>query len=125
MLFYLNLATLITKVPMVYFLGTYYHVMGIAVAFLVATFINLVINFVIVQYLIGDFMNSFLRNLAKPLLFCIIMVGVVAVYKSVFGYEGIANMIAEVLVGGATYGVLTLAFKLSLNEIMAYRQSLS
>ncbi|WP_080239152.1 MOP flippase family protein [Spirosoma rigui] len=125
LLFYLNLATLIAKVPMVYFFGTYYQVMGIAMAFLLATFLNLILNFAIVHYLVGDFMGSFLRNLAKPLLFCIIMVGMVAIYKEVVGYDGIANMVAEVLVGGATYGVLTLAFKLSFNELMAYRQALS
>lgn len=58
LLFYLNLVTLIVKIPLVYFLGTYYQVMGIALAFLLATFLNLVFNFMIVQYLVGDFMST-------------------------------------------------------------------
>ncbi|MBC3786888.1 MOP flippase family protein [Spirosoma utsteinense] len=124
LLFYLNLGTLIVKLPLVYFLGTYYQVTGIATAFLLATFLNLVINFVIVHYLIGDFMGVFLNNMAKPLVFCVIMVGAVALYKTLVGYEGLANTIAEVLVGGATYVALTLAYKLSFAEIKAYRQAL-
>ena len=124
LLFYLNLITLFIKVPLVYLLGTYYQVTGIAVAFLLATFLNLVVNFLIVQYLIGDFMGSFLRSIAKPMLFCLIMVGVVAIYKTVVGYEGLANMLAEVVIGGTTYALLTLAYKLSFTEIKAYRQAL-
>ena len=124
LLFYLNLITLFIKVPLVYLLGTYYQVTGIAVAFLLATFLNLVVNFLIVQYLIGDFMGSFLRSIAKPMLFCLIMIGVVAIYKTVVGYEGLANMLAEVVIGGTTYALLTLAYKLSFTEIKAYRQAL-
>ena len=124
LLFYLNLITLFIKVPLVYLLGTYYQVTGIAVAFLLATFLNLVVNFLIVRYLIGDFMGSFLRSIAKPMLFCLVMVGVVAVYKTVVGYEGLANMLAEVVIGGTIYALLTLAYKLSFTEIKAYRQAL-
>lgn len=124
LLFYLNLGTLIIKLPLVYLLGSYYQVTGIAVAFLLATFLNLVINFVIVHYLIGDFMAVFMNNLAKPLLFCVIMVGAVALYKTFVGYDGLANTIAEVLVGGTTYVALTLAYKLSFTELKAYRQAL-
>lgn len=124
LLFYLNLGTLFVKLPLVYLFGTYYGVTGIAVAFVLATFLNLVVNFMIVQYLIGDFMGSFLRNLAKPLVFCLIMVGVVAVYKTVVGYSGLPNTVAEIILGGTTYAVLTLAYKLSFTEIKAYRQAL-
>ena len=125
LLFYLNLITLVIKVPMVYLLGTYYQVSGIAAAYLLATFLNLVINFLMVQYLIGDFMGVFLRNIAKPLLFCLIMAGVVTVYKTVVGYEGLANMLAEIAIGGTTYAGLTLAYKLSFTEIKSYRQALA
>lgn len=124
LMFYLNLGTLIVKLPLVYFLGTYFGVTGIALAFLLATFLNLVANFLIVHHLIGDFMGIFLRNVAKPLLFCLVMVGVVALYKALVGYEGMANMVAEVIVGGAAYAALTLAYKLSFAELKAYRQAL-
>ena len=124
LMFYLNLGTLIVKLPLVYFLGTYFGVTGIALAFLLATFLNLVANFLIVHHLIGDFVGIFLRNVAKPLLFCLVMVGVVALYKALVGYEGMANMVAEVIVGGAAYAALTLAYKLSFAELKAYRQAL-
>lgn len=124
LLFYLNLGTLLVKLPMVYFFGTYYQVTGVAVAFLLATFLNLAVNFMIVQYLVGNFMGTFLRNIAKPLLFCLIMVGLVALYKALVGYDGITNMLIEIAIGGATYAVLTLSYKLSLADIKAYRQSL-
>lgn len=124
LLFYLNLGTLFVKIPLVYLLGTYYQVTGIAVAFLLATFLNLVVNFIIVHSLIGDFMGSFLRSLAKPLLFCLLMVGAVSLYKTVVGNAGLGNMLAEIFIGGATYAGLTLAYKLSFAEIKAYRQAL-
>jgi PST family polysaccharide transporter/lipopolysaccharide exporter len=69
-------------------------------------------------------MRIFLRNIAKPLLFCLIMVGVVSIYKTVVGYSGLGNMLAEIAIGGTTYATLTLAYKLSLTEIKAYRQAL-
>ena len=112
------------KLPLVYFLGTYFQITGIATAFLLATFLHLVANFLIVHYLIGDFMGIFLRNLAKPLLFCSVMVGVIALYKLVVGHKGITNMAAEVIIGGAAYAALTLAHKLSFAELKAYRQAL-
>ena len=124
LLFYLNLGTLFVKIPLVYLLGTYYGVTGIAMAFLLATFANLIANFIIVRYLIGDFMSTFLRNVAKPLLFCLIMVGIVAIYKAVVGYTGLANTLVEIAIGGTTYAILTLAYKLSFAEIKAYRQAL-
>ena len=124
LLFYLNLVTLIVKIPLVYWLGTYWGVMGIATAFLLATFFNLVANFVLVHRLIGDFMGAFLRNIARPILFCLLMVGVVAFYKNTVGYDGLVNTLAEIALGGATYAILTLSFKLSFNELKAYREAL-
>lgn len=123
LLFYLNLATLLVKIPLVYWLGRQYGVTGAAVAFLLATIFNLIVNFFIVRYLIGSFMGPFLRNIAQPLLFCILMIGGVAAYKTFFGYEGIANAIAEVVIGGVIYGSLTLAFKMSLQDIKGLREA--
>ncbi|GAB3542048.1 MOP flippase family protein [Spirosoma fluminis] len=124
LLFYLNLGTLVVKIPLVYWLGTYWHVTGIAVAFLLTTLFNLLANFVIVHYLVGNFMRDFLRNIAKPVLFCLIMVAVVFVYKTFIGYTGLLNTLFEVALGGITYALLTLMYKLSLNELKAYRQAL-
>ncbi|MBD2704310.1 MOP flippase family protein [Spirosoma sp. BT702] len=124
LLFYLNLGTLVVKIPMVYFFGTWWGVTGIAVAFMLSTFLNMVANFAIAHSLIGEFMGNFLKNFAKPFLFCLIMIGVVWAYKSLVGNTGTFNTIIEICLGGATYAVLTLLYKLSLSELKAYRQAL-
>lgn len=124
LLFYLNLGTLIVKIPLVYFGGKYFGVMGIAGAFLVTTFLNMVANFAIVHYLIGDFVGDFLRDVAKPLLFCVIMVGVVMLYQTLVGHDGLVHTVAQIALGGATYALLTFSYKLSFAEIKAYRQAL-
>ncbi|MBO0930097.1 MOP flippase family protein [Fibrella aquatilis] len=124
LLFYLNLVTLVMKIPLVYFLGQYYGVIGIATAFLLATLFNLLANFAIVHYLIGDFMGTFLKNIVRPTVFCLLMVSAVTAYKAVFGHEGSINTIAEIALGGAIYAGLTLAFKLSIQELKTYREAL-
>lgn len=123
-LFYLNLGTLVVKIPLLFALGTTWGLTGIALSFVLATLFNLLANFVIVHRLIGDFFGVFARNFAQPMLFCGLMMGVVTAYKQFVGYEGWANTLAEVVLGGLTYGALTLAYKLSLTEIRAYRQAL-
>jgi len=124
LLFYLNVGTILVKVPLIYVGGLYYGTTGVAVAFLVATFLNTAANFMIVQSLIGNFFRAFLQNLAKPVLFCLIMVGTVALYKLLFGYEGLIHTAAQIIIGGTVYGGLTLRYKLSFAKIMAYRQAL-
>ncbi|WP_026308864.1 MOP flippase family protein [Spirosoma spitsbergense] len=122
LLFYLNLGTLIVKVPLVYVLGTYWGITGIATAFLLTTFLNMVVNFGMVHYLIGDFVGDFSRNIAKPIIFCLIMVGLISLYKLFVGESGLLNVLAEIGIGGAAYLLLTLTYKLSYAEINAYRQ---
>jgi len=124
LLFYLNVGTILVKVPLIYVGGLYYGTTGVAVAFLVATFLNTAANFMIVQSLIGNFFRAFLQNLAKPVLFCLIMVGTVVLYKLLFGYEGPIHTTAQIIIGGTVYGGLTLRYKLSFAKIMAYRQAL-
>lgn len=125
LLFYLNLATLIVKIPLVYWLGTYWGVMGIAVAFLLATLFNLIANFLLVQHLIGDFFGSFLRSIAKPTIFCLIMVLVIYIFKLFVNTQDLTNTIVEIIIGGLTYAALTLSYKISFDEIKTYRQSLT
>lgn len=124
LLFYLNVGTVVVKVPLIYLGGTYYGTTGVAVAFLVATFANALVNLAMAQSLAGPFMRDFLTNLAKPVLFCLIMVGTVALYKLLVGAEGPIHTVAQILIGGAVYGGLTLRYKLSFTEINAYRQAL-
>ena len=124
LLFYLNLGTLIFKIPLVYFLGTHYGLTGIAVAFLIAQVLSTIANFSIAHHLIGDFVGEFLRNIAKPFLFCLIMVGAVGVYKTLIGDTGLVNVILEIGLGGLTYVILTLAYKLSFAQLKAYQQGM-
>jgi lipopolysaccharide exporter len=123
LLFYLNMATLAVKVPLVYWLSQY-GVTGIAVAFVLATGLNLIGNFLIVQSLIGNWFGAFLKNIIKPITFCGIMVGVIMGYKAAFGPPDLLDTVIEIALGGAVYAGLTLAFKLSLAELLAYRRSL-
>lgn len=119
LLFYLNVVTLFIKIPLVYWLGNLYGVIGIASAFLLTTFINLIINFFLVQYLVGDFFGRFLRNFVQPLFFCLIMVGVISGYKTVFGAEGLIHTLTQIALGGTVYVGFTLAFKFSFSELRA------
>ena len=122
LLFYLNLVTLLVKVPMVYVMGHAYGITGIAISFVLVTLFNLVLNFWLVHYLVGDFLSLFLKSFIQPVFFCVVMVAVIALYKSVIGYEGIVHTIAQIALGGATYVGLTLAFKLSFTELKALRE---
>ncbi|QMW05859.1 MOP flippase family protein [Spirosoma foliorum] len=124
LLFYLNLGTLIVKIPLVYFFGTRWGVTGIASAFMLTTFLNMLVNFGMVHYLIGDFIGEFLKNIAKPVTFCLVMVGIISLYKSFVGYTGLVNTMVEIALGGVVYAVFTLAYKLSFSELKAYRQGL-
>jgi len=117
LLFYLNLATLVFKLPLLYLFGKTWGVTGIAYAYLTATFINMALSFFIVQYLVGNFMKEFIINIYKPILFCLLMIAMVAIYQNYFGYIGIIHTIAEVIVGGTVYCILTLLYKISFEQL--------
>ncbi|GGK56648.1 MOP flippase family protein [Rufibacter glacialis] len=122
LLFFLNLATLLVKMPLVYFLGVYYGVTGVAVAFLLATFLNFVLNFAIVHHLIGSFLKEFFKIIIKPITYCFLLIMMVFLYKSLIGYQGLVNTIAEITIGGLVYIGLTLSFKMSLQELKALKK---
>lgn len=124
LLFYFNLVTAILKFPLIYFMAHSYGITGIAVAFLIMTFISLILNFFLIQFMIGDFMKMFLANIAKPLLFSFAMAVVIVTYKYFVGDTGIINMIIQIALGGLVYAGLTLKFKLSFSELMNLRKSL-
>lgn len=122
LLFYLNLITLIVKVPLLYLFGSYGGVTGIAFAFLTATIINLAINFFMAHSLIGNFFREFLTNILKPVSFCIFMLALVIFYKETIGPDGLLNLFNQIALGGLVFIGLTLKYKLSLAEIKAIRQ---
>ena len=117
LLFYLNVATLVIKLPLVYFFAQYWGVTGIATAFLVATGANLLINFRIVHSLIGPFIGEFARNIARPVLFCLLMMAGISLYKSVATEISVLNTTAQVVLGGLIYGGLTLRYKYPLADL--------
>jgi len=124
LLFYLNLVTLACKIPLVYVLGDNYGVKGIAIAFLLATLINMILNFFIVHSLIGSFLKQLLLSIYKPVLFCLLMVVTVYCYKSFVGYSGWFNAIAEIALGGIIYVALTLKYKFSFVELKDLKNSI-
>ena len=124
LLFYFNLITAILKFPLIYFMAHSYGITGIAVAFLIMTFISLILNFFLIQFMIGDFMKMFLANIAKPVIFSFAMAVVIVAYKYFIGDTGIVNMIIQMALGGLVYAGLTLKYKLSFSELMNLRKSL-
>lgn len=123
-LFYLNIVTLLIKIPLILILGKYALAEGIAFALVATSLINLILNFFIVRFFIGDFMGTFMKNIAKPLLFSGAMMLGISLYKTLLGYEGILNTILQVCIGGAIFISLTLAFKISLTEIKSFRKAI-
>jgi PST family polysaccharide transporter/lipopolysaccharide exporter len=123
-LFYLNVFLLVVKVPMVYILGKYYGITGIAASFFISTFIYVVINFFIVNSLIGDFFKAFFSNISKVTMFCVSMVVLVSIYKYFVGFSGLLNTIVEIAIGGLTYLILTLIYKYSFSDLKSLKQSL-
>ncbi|MFD2934556.1 MOP flippase family protein [Spirosoma flavum] len=117
LLFFLNVITLFIKIPLVYFFAQQWGVLGIASAFLLATVANLLINFRIVQMLIGSFLSEFSQSIIKPIVFCLIMVGAISLYKSYADSINAVNTIAEVILGGLIYVGLTFRYKYSLAEL--------
>jgi lipopolysaccharide exporter len=123
LLFYLNLFTLFVKIPLVYFFAQYWGVVGIASAFLVATIANLLVNFRIVHSLIGPFLGEFLRNILKPALFCLLMVGAIAVYKSYADTVSVLNTSVQIAIGALIYCGLTIRYKYPLTDLKSLRKA--
>jgi len=123
-MFYLNLVNFLVKVPLVYFFGDKWGVIGVAYALLLASTIHLLLNLGITQLLIKDYFGTWLKELVKPVLFCSIMVLGVYLYKSQFGYQGWANTLAEIVIGALIYLSLTFTFKYSLSDLKELRGGL-
>ena len=117
LLFFLNVITLIIKIPLVYFFAQQWGVVGIASAFLLATMANLLINFRIVHSLIGPFLGEFSQNIVKPILFCLFMVTAIVLYKSYADSINLVNTSVEVAIGALIYIGLTFRYKYTLAEL--------
>ncbi|MGK6353284.1 MOP flippase family protein [Parapedobacter sp. DT-150] len=123
-MFYLNLVNFSVKVPLVYLFGNVWGVIGVAYALVLSSAIHLFLNFIITQMLIKDYFISMMKELGKPILFCIIMTLAVQVYKNWVGYEGWGHAIAEICIGALVYLSLVLTFKYSLTDLKELRKAL-
>jgi PST family polysaccharide transporter/lipopolysaccharide exporter len=113
----------LVKIPLIFVLGYYWQVTGVAVAFLLANIFSFVVNFLMAKSLIGNFYKEFLANLALPLAFSFVMVGAIFTYQYFIGYSGMLHAIIEITIGGAIYLAFTLLFKLSFKEIKVLKNS--
>lgn len=124
LLFYLNMATAIIKFPIIYFMAKQYGIMGIAIGFLITTFISLLLNFYLIKYMVGNFMNTFIQNISKPIMFSVAMCIVILIYKQFIGNEGLMHTLIQIALGGLVYVILTLKYKLSFVELKNLKKSL-
>jgi lipopolysaccharide exporter len=124
LMFYLTLSSLLIKIPVIYFMSKYFGLMGIVYAYVITVLIEAIIIFNIVGNLVGSVVQEFMINIIKPIVFCLVMVAVIAVYQYFVGSQGLLHIIAQVAIGGLIYIGLVLKFKLSLKEILTLRQSL-
>ena len=120
LLFYLNLFTMIIKVPLLYLFAHYFGATGVAWSTTVTAFIILVLNFYIVHSLVGPFLAEFLGDLLKPVLFGLAMVGAVSLYKYLVPESNLYTALIQVAIGGIVYGGLTLLFKFPVGKVKAY-----
>jgi len=123
-MFYLNLFSLVIKIPTLYFLSKYFGLIGIAYGYVLTSLIDTVVIFIIVDNLVGSFFKQFLDNIIKPVSFCLIMIGVISVYQYFIGNQGLVHLIIQVVIGGLIYVGLTLKYKLSIKEILELKSSL-
>lgn len=124
LLFYLNIVTLIIKFPIIYVVAINYGIIGIAIGFLLTSFISLVLNFILIHHMLGSFIERLLRNLTKPILFSLIMATAIMIYKHLIGDLGPVHTIIAIALGGMIFGILTLKYKLSFTELVNLKKSL-
>ena len=123
-MFYLNIISLAIKIPLVYYMGMRWQLMGIAYAMLISSIIFSIMNFIIVNYLIGDYFSEFIGNIIKPITFCMIMIFTIYLYKLNVGSLGWLHTLVEIGIGGAIYIGLTFAFKYSLADVREIKRAL-
>jgi len=124
LMFYLNVCSLVIKIPTIYFFSKYFGLMGITYGYVLTSLIETSLMFYIVNNLVGNFMEEFLRNIIKPIGFCIAMIAVISVYREFIGSMGIYHVAAQVMIGGVVYMALILKFKLPLKDILELKKSL-
>lgn len=123
-MFYLNLSTLLIKIPMLYILSRYFGLLGIVTGCVISALLESFVIFNLVKHLVGSIVKPFFVNIIKPVAFCIVMVLVIAIYQYFVGSFGILHILVQVAIGGVIYLGLILKYKISFKEIMDLRKSL-
>lgn len=124
LIFHLNLIILIVKLPIIYLFSKYYGLLGVAFGNLLTTFIETVLAYFLTKTLIGSYFKDFSLNIYKPVLFCTIMVLVIAIYQHFIPSKELLHTIIQISIGGLIYVGLTLKYKLSFSEILNLKKSL-
>lgn len=117
LLFYLNILTLLVKIPLVYLLGKYWGITGIAYAFLIATIINTIFSFIIARSLIGSFVKQFFKSIYKQVVFCLLLISFVSFYKLYAGSASVLHIAIEIAIGGLVYIGLSLRYKYAVFDL--------
>jgi PST family polysaccharide transporter/lipopolysaccharide exporter len=123
-MFYLNLFSLLVKIPILFVLSRYFGLMGIVYGYVLSTLLEAVTILFIVKGLVGDFFGTFTRNITKPITFSLVMIFTIALYQAFVGDGGIYNLIIQIFIGACIYIGLTLKYKMSVKEIFELRKSL-
>ncbi|WP_316810265.1 MOP flippase family protein [Pedobacter heparinus] len=124
LLFILNLLSLLFKLPILYFSAKNYGLMGIIYGGLITSVFEAAVCALFIRSLIGSFIMKFLSNVYKPIIFCLIMVSVIALYQQFIGNIGFVHTFVQIAIGGSVYIALTLRYKISFGEVMNLRKSL-
>lgn len=125
LLFYLNLATLLVKFPLVYLLGKNFGVYGIAYGVLIASILSMLGNFYVIRLIATDFMAKLLSNTSKPLMFSMVMVMGILGYRMLIGNTNAVDVLVQIVLGGLIYLLLTLKYKFSLTDLRNLRSSMA
>ncbi|WP_219224824.1 MOP flippase family protein [Pedobacter antarcticus] len=123
-MFYMNLISLVVKIPTLYFMAKAFGLMGIVYGYVFTSLVEMIILFFVMDSLVGSFFDLFLKNIVKPIAFAGIMVLVLLGYQHFVGDKGLIHIIIQVCLGGLVYIGLILKYKLSIREIMDLRKSL-
>ncbi len=123
-LFRITVISLFIKLPLLYIGAKYYGLTGIACSYLISALVDTLIEFGYVRKLIGKFLYDLWHNIHLPLLFCLIMISIVAFYQYFIGSGNLIHTVVQIGLGGLVYMALVLKYTISLREILNLKKSL-
>ena len=110
--FKLNLITLLLQLPVLYVGAKAFGIYGVAVGFIIVQFINIVLNFRMVSFIIGSWINNLFKRVYIQLIISALMGGGVYALGSYFSSKHlIVQLTCQVILGIIIYVVFYLVFK--------------